>query len=313
MSNGNGNGGHSGHNGRDPRMEIYQLRAFVTAAKLGNVTRTAELLHLTQPAVTAQIKALEDELGVALFDRRPGRITLTKSGEALLPEAEQVLIAASHLVGKAKELVGQVTGQLVIGTLGDPDWLRLGSLLQALVSSLPLLDIKTRNGNAEELREQVAAGLLQGAFYIGPNMPREVAGLQLQSVYYRIAGPYNIRDKVLHAGWREIADMPWIGAPTQHHVQTLLRDMFAHQGFTPNQVLESDEVASPQSLVRSGVGLALLREDIAVTASERQEVVIWPHVRVAARLGFIYPAAAERDPATVATLSVLRTVWDLPT
>ena len=69
-------------------MEIYQLRAFVTAARLGNLTRTAEVLHLTQPAITAQIKALEEELGVALFDRRPGRISLTKAGEALLGEAD---------------------------------------------------------------------------------------------------------------------------------------------------------------------------------------------------------------------------------
>ncbi len=59
-------------------MEIYQLRAFATAARLGNLTRTAEALHLTQPAITAQIKALEEELGVALFERRPGGITLTR-------------------------------------------------------------------------------------------------------------------------------------------------------------------------------------------------------------------------------------------
>lgn len=53
-------------------MEIYQLRAFATAARLGNLTRTAEALHLTQPAITAQIKALEEDLGVSLFERRPG-------------------------------------------------------------------------------------------------------------------------------------------------------------------------------------------------------------------------------------------------
>jgi DNA-binding transcriptional LysR family regulator len=72
-------------------MEIYQLRAFVTVAKLGHLTRAAEALHVTQPAVTAQIKALEEELGVALFDRRPGRMALTKAGELLLPEADHVL------------------------------------------------------------------------------------------------------------------------------------------------------------------------------------------------------------------------------
>jgi DNA-binding transcriptional LysR family regulator len=186
-------------------MEIYQVRAFVTAAKLGNVTRTAEALHLTQPAITAQIKALEEELGVALFDRRPGRISLTRAGEALLAEAEEVLTAAGRLQGRARELQGEVTGSFAIGTVADPDALRLGSLLGGLVRTLPLLEIKTRGGAAEELREQVA-----------------------------------------------------------------------------------------------------------LPASEQGEVVVWPHARVGAQLGFIYPRAAEHDPATVAALSVLRGVWGLP-
>lgn len=291
-------------------MEIYQLRAFVTVAKLGHITRTAEALHLTQPAISAQIKALEEELGVALFDRRPGRISLTRAGEVLLPAAEEVLTASGHLIGLARDLQGEVTGAMTIGTVADPDSLRLGSLLGALVTSLPLLEIKTRNAPAEDLRVQVAAGALQGAFYIGPYIPREVAGVALQTLQYRVAGPVAFRQKLLHAGWRDLAAMPWIGAPAQHHVQTLLKDMFARQGFAPRQVIESDEV-SPQSLVRAGVGLSLLREDVALPASERGEIVIWPHVRVGALLSFIYPRSAEHDPATVATLSALRTVWGL--
>ena len=83
-------------------------------------------------------------------------------------------------------------------------------------------------------------------------------------------------------------------------------------GLTPHQVIESDEISLPQSLVRAGVGLSLLREDVALPASERGEVVIWPHARVGALLGFIYPRAAEHEPAIVATLSLLRTVWGLP-
>ena len=88
--------------------------------------------------------------------------------------------------------------------------------------------------------------------------------------------------------------------------------MFARQGLTPHQVIESDEVSLPQSLVRAGVGLSLLREDVALPASERAEVVIWPHARVGALLSFIYPRAAEHDPAIVATLQLLRQVWGLP-
>lgn len=126
-----------------------------------------------------------------------------------------------------------------------------------------------------------------------------------------MVAPFSFRERVLHAGWREIADMPWIGEPHGCHRQVLLRDLFSRQGLLPNMALESDDAAGPQSLVRAGLGLALLREDVAVPAAEREELVIWPHTRVAALLSFIYPKTAEHDPAIVATLSVLRTVWGL--
>ena len=189
--------------------------------------------------------------------------------------------------------------------------LRLGTLLGVLSEKLPLLEIKTRQGAAEDVREQVAAGLLLGGFYIGMQLPVEVGGLVLQTIHYRIVAPWRDRERVLHAGWRELAAMPWVGASPRHHVQVLLHGLFARQGLAPHQTIESDEVALPFSLARAGVGLALVREELALQGSERQEVVIWPHARVSAQLAFIYSHAAEHDPALVATLSALRGVWGL--
>lgn len=292
-------------------MEIYQLRAFVTVAKLGHFTRAAEALHVTQPAVTAQIKALEEELGLALFDRKPGRIMLTKAGDMLLGEAEQVLMVARSLLAKARDLRGEVSGTLSIGTIGDPDSLRLGSLLTAVKQSMPLLELKTRKGHADDLHEMVVSEILQGAYYIGPNIPRDVLGLSLQTIHYRIAAPFSYRQRLLHAGWREISEMPWIAAPSGHHAQILLKDTFARQGLLPNFALEADEVTAMHSLVRSGLGLSLLREEVALPASERDEIAIWPHARVSALLCFIYPKALEHDPALTATISHLRVIWGM--
>jgi DNA-binding transcriptional LysR family regulator len=292
-------------------VEIYQLKTFVTVAKLGHLTRAAEALHVTQPAVSGQIKALEEELGVALFDRKPGGIALTRAGEKLMPEAERVLSAAGGLLGLARELQGEVAGKFVLGTVGDADSLRLGSLLNRLVKTLPLLEIKTRSGDAQTLLEAVATSTIQGSFYIGPTIPRDVQGIALQTLQYRIAAPFAQSQLVLHAGWREIADLPWVGSPQNSHAQILLRDMFSRQGLVANMVVESDDNAAPLGLVRAGLGLALVREDIAIAAAERDEIVIWPHTRVAAILSFIYPKASQHDPAIVATLSELRGVWGL--
>src|SRR5262245_27783713 len=107
-------------------MELYQLRSFAAVAELGHLTRAAEKLHISQPALSAQIKALEDELGVALFERTPSGMLLTPAGQTLLPEAAKVVSAAVALRTQAKAISGEIGGRARVGTLADPDFLRLG-------------------------------------------------------------------------------------------------------------------------------------------------------------------------------------------
>src|SRR2546425_12547441 len=114
-------------------MELYQLRSFAAVAELGHLTRAAEKLHISQPALSAQIKALEDELGVALFDRTPTGMVLTAAGQQLLPEASELVAAAGALSSHAKAFAGGVAGRARVGTLADPEFIRLGDFLaQAL-------------------------------------------------------------------------------------------------------------------------------------------------------------------------------------
>jgi DNA-binding transcriptional LysR family regulator len=292
-------------------MEIYQLRTFVKVAKLGHLTKASEALHLTQPAVTAQIKAIEQELGIALFERRHGRITLTKAGEMLIPDAEKTLDIFNALLGKARQIKGEITGQLLIGTFGDPDFLRLGSMLSALLASLPLLEIKTRKALCEDVLDGVLSEELAGGFYVGAAAHAELNSIALRSVCYRVVAPVLLTGTMAVAGWRKIAALPWIGAPVRSHLCKLLKEMFDRQGLTPNIVVETDEVASLHSLVRSGVGLSLMREDQALLSAERGELVIWGHARIDAELSFVYHSRAEHNPSIVGLLSVLQDTWGL--
>jgi DNA-binding transcriptional LysR family regulator len=91
-------------------MELYQLRTFAAVAERGSLTHAAEQLHLSQPAASAQIKLLEDEFGVALFERRSSGLTLTGAGAALLPQIQRLLADANQVVTHAKSLSGQVKG-----------------------------------------------------------------------------------------------------------------------------------------------------------------------------------------------------------
>jgi len=135
-------------------MELYQLRGFATVAELGHLTRAAEKLHISQPALSAQIKALEDELSVLLFERSASGMTLTAAGKRLPPEAVTVIEAAAALRGNAHAFQGEVAGHVRLGMLSDPDFVRLGDFLAQATARFPLLEIELHHevsGTAGEL------------------------------------------------------------------------------------------------------------------------------------------------------------------
>ena len=123
-------------------MELNRLRSFAAVAEAGHLTRAAERLHISQPALSAQIKALEDELDLSLFDRTPSGMALTEAGRRLLTEAEKVLAAAQALRSEARSLKGEIAGVVKLGTLSDPEFIRVGDFMGAALERYPLLKIE---------------------------------------------------------------------------------------------------------------------------------------------------------------------------
>lgn len=148
-------------------MDLTLLRAFATVAREGNLTRAAVQLHLTQPAVSLQIKHLQETLGVTLFTRTSRGLALTRDGQTLLPHAERALAAAADVQRAAAALRHEVRGRLRIGTILDPGFLRLGGFLRALVESHPQIETALRHGMSGWVLEQVRAQALDVGYYIG--------------------------------------------------------------------------------------------------------------------------------------------------
>jgi DNA-binding transcriptional LysR family regulator len=99
---------------------IQALRCFITIAREGSASRAATLLHLTQPAVSLQLKGLEESTGLLLFNRTPGGFTLTEPGAALLPLAHKAVSASSEFRTMAASLREQLRGTLRVGTILSP-------------------------------------------------------------------------------------------------------------------------------------------------------------------------------------------------
>ena len=291
-------------------MELYQVRAFVTVARVGNVTRAADALCVTQPAVTAQIKGLENSLSVALFDRGGGRMSLTRAGEMLLPQAEALLAAGSELQGAARQMQGELTGSLDIGMPGEPpEFLRLGELARGVQRDLPLVELRTRSHTVGQLFDQLRGGALTAAFAIGVNPPRDLQWQALRSVCYRVALPTRPAAEMQRGGWRTLAGLPWIDGAVDSHIHQMLRGLFEQQGLAPSIVLRSEDTTGLDTLVRAGTGCALLREEVALPGVEAGDWVVWGHARVDAQLYFSSTTERASDPLVVALASVVRSVW----
>jgi DNA-binding transcriptional LysR family regulator len=290
-------------------MELYQLRSFAAVAEAGHLTRAAERLHVSQPAVSAQIKALEDELGVPLFERVSSGMMLTAAGRKLLPVAQSVLDAAQSLRMRAKALQGEVTGRARVGTVSDPDFTRAGELLAGALAAHPLLEIEIHHEVSGNAFHKVRDGELDASFYYGSLAHPDVVGVPLTNYAYRIAGPAAWGDRLRHASWEEVVQMPWILAPRVSTLRSLVEQYFATRGSSPALRVEADNEAVMRSLAVAGGGMTLMREDLALQAAASGEVALWSKVRLPTTLQFLHLRRREDDPVIRALLDVLHGIW----
>jgi DNA-binding transcriptional LysR family regulator len=292
-------------------MELYQLRSFAAVAELGHLTRAAEKLHISQPALSAQIKALEDELGVALFDRTPSGMTLTAAGQRLLPEASKVVSAAGVLSSQAKAFSGETTGRVRVGTLADPQFLRLGDFLAQALDRYPLVEIELHHEVSGAAFAKVRDGELDASFYYGSLVHAAVESVPLRPVAYRVVAPIAWRDRVEQADWDEIAALPWIVTPTISTHSALANQMFEAHGVAPAKRIEADNETVISSLVISGVGVALMREDLALEAAAANDLCLWNDARAETLLQFLHFRERKHDPVVNALSDVVRDVWSV--
>ena len=290
-------------------MELYQLRSFAAVAEAGHLTRASEKLHISQPALSAQIKALEDELGVALFERTPSGMTLTTAGQRLLPEATKVVTAAGALSSQAKAFAGETTGRARVGTLADPQFLRLGDFLAQALDRYPLVEIELHHEVSGAAFAKVRDGDLDASFYYGGLVHPSVESIRLRTVAYRVVAPVAWRDRVENAGWDEIAGLPWIMTPAISTHSALANQMFEAGGVAPAKRIEADHEAVISSLVLAGLGVALMREDLALEAAAANDLCLWTEARAETSLQFVHLLERKDDPIVHALADVVREVW----
>ena len=157
-------------------MELTDLVTFSTVARLGGITRAADELNTVQSNVTQRVKALEAEIGTALFERHSRGMTLTGAGRRLLPYAQRMAALSREAVLAARD-DGEPKGPLSIGSMETTAAVRLPALLAEFHRRYPAVRLTLRTAPTADLVAAVLDGTLDGAFVAGPIEHAELSGI----------------------------------------------------------------------------------------------------------------------------------------
>ncbi len=290
-------------------MELYHLRTFTTVAEEGNLTRAAERLFTSQPAISAHIKALESEWELRLFLRTPRGMQLTPEGEELLPRARELLAAARALQDDVRGMRGQVIGSARIGVNTDGDFLQLSALLTWLAEAHPQLELRFIQDVSGNILEDLRHGALDCGFFFGENPYQELTAVALAEIPFVVCAPAGWKQRVVSAPWEELAAMCWIFPVPECPYTQIYARLFSDQGSQPKKVAYASSEPAIDSLVKAGSGLAVIRESSALAMERAGEIVIWKQSRYSLPLSFGFPARRTADPLVAALLSAVREIW----
>ena len=290
-------------------MELYQLKTFVAIAQEGSLTRAAERVFTSAPAVSAQLKALEDELGVRLFERTPRGMALTEAGQRLLEEAERTLASATRMRSAAEQLRGAAQGVVRFGTVVDPVALRLGEVLVKLAERHPQVTLQLRQGLSYQTLTAVQRGELDCAYALSDSEQAE--GLELRrlgAVDLVVTLPPRLAAAHTALSLAELTQLPWVGTPPSCILRAHLEQLFASAGreYRPGQT--ADNESATRSMVASGMGAGLLRLDQAQQAERNGELTIWSGWRSHTWLCWVGPEG-RRAAAVEAVRGAVLEAW----
>lgn len=249
-------------------MQFQQLTYFVAVAEAKHFTRAAEEVHVSQPSLSQQIKALENELGAELFSRARGNIALTDAGEALLPLARRILADADTARHEVQELVRLRRGRIRLGATPSVCTGLLPDLLRAFHDLHPGVRLLIEEGGSHDLVRELARGALDLAFLVLP-LPAASPALTtvelLKEDLVVLSSP--ARPAPGHGGTVRIADLagePMVMFRHGYDLRELTVAACRSEGFEPSFTVEGGEMDAVLGFVRAGLGIAVVPRMAAV-------------------------------------------------
>jgi LysR family transcriptional regulator, benzoate and cis,cis-muconate-responsive activator of ben and cat genes len=259
-------------------MELRHLRYFTAVAETENVSRAALKLHVSQPALSRQIRDLEEELGFQLFERSAKSVRLTDAGRIFLTEARAVLVRTEEAVKAARAVATGQRGELNVGYAPTPTVRLLPATLRAFQAERPGVRVKLHDLSSEEMVVGLRQGTLQIAIMVRPSraMFRGLHFEELARDQIRLAVP----PKHPFARLRSISIARAAGEPLVAYnrkdypdYHELLATLFAGSKAQPRIVEEHEGAGGLVTAVEAGTGLAFVVQSLSCSIGPRLKLI----------------------------------------
>ena len=288
-------------------MENFRLRVFRTVAELLNFTQAAEALHLTQPAVTLQIKSLESSLAARLFDRTGNRVKLTPAGEALLIYAKQIEDLTQKAQAEVAAVNGEQRGRLALGASTTIAQYILPPLVGKFLAGHPRIEPFLYGANTEDVVTALVEKRVDLAFIEGPPHRTDLKTERfLDDEIVVIASPQHAWNAI-----DSLQDAPLIMRERGSGTRTVVEIALKKAGLKVSKlhvVMELDSSEAVKSAVEAGLGIGFVSQ--WALRKERKlgtlAIVSIPKLRITRHLNFLYAQGPEPSGAAGSFLQFAR-------
>ena len=292
-------------------MELRHLRYFVAVAEELNFTRAAERLHMAQPPLSTQIRALEEELGARLFDRDKRRVDLTQAGRQMLVRARAILAAADDAAKEIRRTASGEIGELLFGYAASAMFTELlPAALRAFQKALPNVHLVVHEMTSRDQLYAIHGRQLDLGILRRPDMPVP-PGVRMEEWYTAslVAAIPKSHPLAKKASIRvtDLQDQPLIAYPRDSGIGLYWRviDLCVKAGFQPRIVREARDASVMMGLVSAGIGISIVPAD---TQCIRLEGVVYRQMEGPEAFSALHIAyrTADRNQHMLALLAELR-------
>ncbi|MDF3289115.1 LysR family transcriptional regulator [Streptomyces silvisoli] len=253
-------------------MQLHQLQYFAAVAETRHFTRAAARVHVAQPSLSQQIRALERELGAELFHRARGHITLTDAGEALLPLAQRILADAETARREVQEVAQLRRGRVRLGATPSLCASLVPDVLRDFHDRFPGVDLVVHEDGSQDLVRVLAAGELDLALIITPlpgQAPALAATELLREDLVVVSAPSSAPARSGRIRIEDLRDQPLVMFRRGYDLREFTTSACRAAGFDPVFTVEGGEMDAVLGFVRAGLGLAVIPSMVAARSGLR--------------------------------------------